>query len=550
MSDLSRRAVLRGLWNSSALVGASFGMIPVAAFAQDAEAARADGGVLDLHIRHLRPQGDRFLVAVALPDQTDRPVLGAQHAPAHATLRALVDAGRAAGNHGDLYENRDRGHSRLSAEAHPQLTHLRYDAELRGRNFDYGPAGPVVFDRPVLANSSTALTAGPFWRSLPRLLLTSAEGPRWLYQNYLASQIHVYPCHRDHDRATGDLFPANTPFFVISQGSSRSDQPHLEALAMILAALRPETKAFLHARALLGPTVQAIFRQGCTPVTRPALYYTGMAHPSVFARDVIDLPAMIAHAQALTPETVPPLVGVQVVSEDIAREGIDHFGQGLSERLFDTPVAIARVWRSAAGQREMVVAAEAAGDVPGRGAALDWHMLRGDRTRVRITPLDARGSRARIVLDWQAPMPVPGNARIRSNRIDIGVFVRPQGGAGGLIGMPGVISILLPQHETRRYSVGPDGAFRIESRDFRQPSEGLADPMIFPRAQWRDDYLYDAAGTWLGWERDSPAGRQRFDTQGRLLQAGGAIPVAHAVIAGADGVPEVQMRPADPILAR
>ena len=138
----------------------------------------------------------------------------------------------------------------------------------------------MIFDAPLMGNSSTARTKGPFWRSQGRLALTRPNGADLLYQNYLAGQVHIYPEHRDHDPANGDLFPAATPFFVVSQGSSYSDRPHMEALAMIFAALRPETKAFLYDTQLLAPTVQMVFRRSLDPVRGREGYLSGIAHPS------------------------------------------------------------------------------------------------------------------------------------------------------------------------------------------------------------------------------------------------------------------------------
>ena len=85
--------------------------------------------------------GGRLLARVRIPE-TDAPVLDpAASGTAARRLRRLVHEGRAAGNHGDLYENRDRGHSPLPAEAHPQLTHVRYEAGLRKARLDYGWPG-------------------------------------------------------------------------------------------------------------------------------------------------------------------------------------------------------------------------------------------------------------------------------------------------------------------------------------------------------------------------------------------------------------------------
>ena len=519
---LTRRALIRGL--------AGLGLMPGTALAQGGlsptPVTARDGTVL-VRRAALSPQGPggRLLARVRIP-QSSAPVLGAEaRGPAHRLLWQMVFEGRAAGNHGDLYENRDRGHSRLPPGAHPQLTHVAYDEEAREAGLDYGLAGPVIFDAPLIGNSSTAIRAGPLWRSMPRMALTQARGPLMLYQNYLAGQIHVYPEHRDHDPEHGDLIPAATPFFFISQGSSGSDRPHLEALAMILAALRPETKAFLHEMQLLAPTVQMIFRRSLASVRSREGYRSGLAHPSVVARDQINLTRMVQLANALTPETVPPMVRLTMLAETQAEEGIDYFGEGLSERLFDTPPAIARLWRSHAHGRSMVVSAEATRDPHGRAPDFAWRLLRGDPARSRIEPLDDRGLRARITLDWQLPRPVPGRPDMRSNRIDIGVFAR----AGDHDSMPGLISVLLPQHETRRYAPGPDGAMRIESIDYRVPEGVYADPVLFPHAAWRDVHRHDPAGARTGWDRQGADGAMRFDAAGRMLSADGAQPVRHVV---------------------
>jgi hypothetical protein len=456
--------------------------------------------------------------------------------PAHRLLWRLMSQGRAAGNHGDLYENRDRGHSRLSPGAHPQLAHVAYDAEARKAGLDYGLAGPVIFEVPVIGNSSTAIKSGPFWRSLPRQALLAPGGPQVLYQNYLAGQMHVYPEHRDHDPEHGDLIPANTPYLLVSQGSSGSDRGLLEALAMIFAALRPDTKTFLQRNQLLAPTVQMILRRSLTDVRSREIYLSGLAHPSVIPREQINLMRMVQLANALTPETVPPMVRLSVLSETSGTEGVDYFGEGLSERIFDTPAAIARVWRTHAGRRSMIVSAEATRDPQGGSPDFEWRLLRGDPQRTMIEPLDPRGLRARITLDWQVPRPVARQPDILSSRVDIGVFAR----TGSQDSAPGLISILLPRHETRRYGPGPDGALRIESLDRRVPEGSYADPVLFPQSNWRDVYRYGSDGALLGWDREGLAGeRAAFDAAGRKVTGQNPVPVYYPVLRGADGVPKL-----------
>lgn len=531
---------------TSLQVLAGLGLMPKAAFSQSHTTPGADATALNdskvvVRLSELARTGlqGRFLAQIKIPE-IKAPVLGPdKHEAGHRLLSRMVVEGRAAGNHGDLYENRDRGHSVLLSDAHPQLAHVAYDSEAREAGLDYGVAGPVLFEAPLIGNSSTAVKHGPLWRSLPRMALIYENGPMLLYQNYIAGQMHVYPEHRDHDPEHGDLIPANTPYFLISQGSSGSDRPHLEALAMIFAAFRPETKAFLYKSQLLAPTVQMVFRRSLTSVRSRSAYLSGQAHPSVFPRDQINLTRKVKLANALTPETVPPMVRLSVLAEDEAVEGVDYFGEGLSERLFDTPSAIARVWRSSAYRRSMIVSTEATRDPNGRSLEFVWHVLRGDPARTQITPLDNQGRRARITVDWQLPRPVPGRPDMLSSRVDIGVFARN----GFHDSAPGFITILLPQHEMRRYEAGPDGEMRIESLDRRVPKGGYADPLLFPQTDWRDDFDYDEVGASQGWRRQGSAGQANFDAGGlKMMPDGGRVPVRYVVEERSQNTPQITMQ--------
>lgn len=538
LPTFTRRQLFQGLISSVALPRPAFSQD---SSKQDAEASFATNDAILVRLSDLRRHGaaGRLLAQVKIPE-TSVSVLGPNaRSMGHRALRQLVSEGKAAGNHGDLYENRDREHSKLPLEAHPQLTHVAYDKAARKVNLDYGLAGPVLFGAPVVGNSSTAAKHGLLWRSLPRFALTHEGGSMLLYQNYLAGQIHVYPEHRDHDPEYGDLFPANTPYYIVSQGSSGSDQPHLEALAMILAAFRPDTKAFLKENQLLAPTIQMVFRRSLTSIRSRVAYLSGLAHPSVFAKKQINLLSMVHLANALTPETVPPMVRLSVLSETLGTEGVDFFGEGLSERLFDTPAAIARVWRSHSARRTMVVSAEATRDPYGGEPEFTWRVLRGDPRRTRIEPLDDRGLRARIIIDWQLPRPVPGRSDIQSTRVDIGVFAR----SGPYDSAPSFVSILLPQHEKRRYGIDQKGDMKIRSLDRRVLRGGYADPVVFPESHWRDLYRYNAEGVLQGWDRQ--LGNDEwisFDATGQKFTPTGPVVIHHVIKRGAKGASMVAMK--------
>ena len=73
---------------------------------------------------------------------------------------------------------------------------------------------------------------------------------------------------------------------------------------------------------------------------------------------------------AIRPGDIPPQVRIAVTAEDLGAEGLDYFGEGLSEQLFDTPAAVARIWRSSAPSREITLDAGAVRAVVERRASL------------------------------------------------------------------------------------------------------------------------------------------------------------------------------------
>lgn len=416
-------------------------------------------------------------------------------------LREHAKRGRAAGNWGDLYDNRDRGHSRLDLARYPQLSAVAYAPAARAADADYGLQDRFLFGRPTFGNSSTAVTGGALWRSLPRLAMTEADGtgPLRLWQNASSNALYVYPAHKDYGGKDGDLFPANTPYILVSQGSSGSDQQFLDAIALILAALRPDTKARLAEENLIVPAVQMIFRRSLRPVTSRDLYMSAAAFSAALAPWDINPARMVSLANSIREDAIPPQVRIGVESEDLGSEGIDFFGQGLSEQLFDTPAAIARIWRSRTARRSMVVSAAGTTDPNGRDLAFTWRLLQGDPDRVRIEPLDEAGTRARITLDWAPPRPISSENPIVSARADIGVFA-----SNGIHdSAPAIVSWYMPPTEARTIEPGPDGTPRTARIDHADPEKAsaYADPMLVPRADWADHFTYGPDGTLTGWLR-------------------------------------------------
>ncbi len=114
-------------------------------------------------------------------------------------LNAWFQNGSGAGNYGDLYDNRDRGHSKLQPGLFPQVARVQYGDEARAAGIDRAMNTMMLFNAPTVGNASLADTAGPLWRSLPRDALTRANQVAVLALQYAANQIYVYPEHHDHD---------------------------------------------------------------------------------------------------------------------------------------------------------------------------------------------------------------------------------------------------------------------------------------------------------------------------------------------------------------
>jgi hypothetical protein len=455
------------------------------------------------HLVRLAP-GVALAAGLALPaEDRSLPVVDeAARDDAAMLLLRLDQEGRAQGFAGILYDNRDRGHSRLHPRSFPRLAQLRYGFELMAEQADYGLAGGILLPAAVFGNSSTAVTAGPAPRSLVRLAMTSPGLPELQARLYLSDHLYVYPEHRDHDEV--DLFPANWPYTLTSQGSSGSDRQFLEAIAMTLAAFPPQTFARLRQDRLVAPTLQMILRSSLATVATREDYLSGAAHPAVFDGNLLDPERMVAAAAALQPEDIPPLVRITVTEEDFRRSaGL----ASLDERLFDTPSAVARIWRDFAWEREMTVEATATGpDEP--PVRFSWHLLRGDPNLVEIVPLDAEGRRARLRLRWHDAFEAGGAGDVRrTSRIDVGVFAT----RGGADSAPAIISVSFPTHQLRSYGPSEDGSIELQSVDYDALARDAAfDPLLHWSAPWVDIPVRDASGAIVGWRRAVRDGTETF----------------------------------------
>ncbi len=427
--------------------------------------------------------------------------------PSAEKIRGWMAADEAAGNFGDLYLNRDDGHSLLSVSNFPGLTPVVYSAEAKQYRANTGLPN-AMFDYPVIGNCSMSMVNGPFWRSMPRAFLTDPLQAVTAFRLYLDNQCWFFPEHKDYDPEAGDMYPANAPYWVISQGSSFSDKPFMAAFTAALAALPPATKQALIARKQIAPALQMIFRATQKTVKKPDDYLSGAAHPVVFDAVNLDADAMVAMAHALKPEDIPPPVLLRTVKDEQPELGKDYFDLR-PEGLFDSPFCIARVARNVARDRRITLAAAAPGATS--GLRFIWVVLQGDPAKISITPLDANASQAEITVGyhgtWRLKDPEGLPRAMTSSRVDIGCFVK----AGAFYSAPAIYSVCYLPNETRVYR--EDG--RIQSVDYTNAAHRYADPMLTMQKGWKDLYEYDQQGHLTGWYRTRPGGNpERFTHDG------------------------------------
>lgn len=364
------------------------------------------------------------LATVSAADRSDLPVSAARGEAAD-LVREWWAAGEAAGNIGDFYDNRDRGHRLLDTKLFPQLQRVTYTEREIELRMDYA-AARAIRTNVVFGNSSTSaplLDGGSNTRNL------YLHGASLLYEQYIHNNLYAYPEHQDHDPGHngnpgyGDVFPLNTPYLYTSQGSSGSEMEFLQAVAHTLAAFRPEVKTRLIQRGLLMPTIQMLLRRSYKRAPEPADYFTGKAHPTVFESTLIDEGAMVRGAHALNIEAAPPMAQIRVIREDQPRVKAEFADFTQTEKLCDTPCVIGRVFRGFGRARTMVISAETSYDLSLNPLTWRWAVLRGDTNRISIKPLNENASRVEIAVAWHERRPVEPGSDLESNRIDIGCFV-------------------------------------------------------------------------------------------------------------------------------
>jgi hypothetical protein len=337
----------------------------------------------------------------------------------------LAPSGRNA-NSGDLYMNRDGGHSRLAVTNYPGLTEIKLDQEGRLRKADLDFPN-IKFPYPVFGNCSRASLHPVYWRSLPRSLMT--DNSRHLGRMadfYLSNQIWVYPVNADYPPVgtNGDCFVSVAPYWLATQGKSWSDQYYLRAALEVSGSLDLPVKREIVARGLLAPTVQALIRKSLKSVDgSEEAYLTAASHPTCFPPDGLDLARLKRFAGGLRMEEIMPVAVVKVVAEKSREEPL------APECIYSTPCASAFILRTNGEKRAFHLLARG-------GEEYAFKVVHGNARAVRISPRTSSAVKVEIDTDEIA------------ERIDIAVFAR---NAKSPWGAPSFVCFSVPESTAPYY---------------------------------------------------------------------------------------------------
>jgi YD repeat-containing protein len=452
----------------------------------------------------------------------------AYRGPEAAAISGWLREGTAAGASGVLYANRDNNTQPLDIARFPGLLRLGYAQEMIDRRLNIGLPNTLFASDdgqrliPVIGHSSMGYLNSPYWRSQPRAVCGDPRQATLHSVFLLGGQLFFYPTYDDYNALTGDLFPANTPYFIAVAGQLNAERPFVEAAAAALSALRPDTRAALARNSALMPTLQMLFRASQRTVSKREDYLTGLAHPPAFQAENLDVARLVRMAHALTTNDIPPVVILNVQRETQLLPDRDFFDILRSEQLFDSPLAVARIFRGAARTRTLEVQTIC----PRADAKLHWVVLQGDPAKVTFSPCATNSNLMRLTIAYHAPFSAPaGNGKsVKTARVDIGVIAETASGYS----TPSFISFCFLGNEQRVYAA--DG--RILSIDYSRPQTAYTDPLMSFTRNWKDSYQYDAQKRLTGWTRTRGLRAERFTAYGHLIvstDAAGRATRAHVV---------------------
>ena len=270
-----------------------------------------------------------------------------------------LSPGVESGNAGDLYVNRDGGHSRLVVTNFPGVTEVKLDRAGRERGLDLDFPN-TRFPYPVFGNCSRAYVGEDLWRSIPRAMMTMAtRNLRTMSALYMDNQVWVFPANADFPPVgtNGDVFASMAPYWLVTQGRSWSDQYYLRAALEASRSLDRAVKREIVGRRLLAPTVMTLIRKSLRGVKGEGDYLTEKAHPTCLPPNGLDLARLKKLAAEMRATAVPPVVRLTRCGAPVEKRA------DVPELTYITPFAAAFVLRSPDAERTFAFAVEGAEEV-------------------------------------------------------------------------------------------------------------------------------------------------------------------------------------------
>jgi hypothetical protein len=170
----------------------------------------------------------------------------------------------------------------------------------------------------------------------------------------------------------------------------------------------------------------------------------------VFDADRLDVRRMIRLAHRLSPDRLPPLAVVRIVSESPSQRGRDYWLASQPEHWAQTPAAISRVYRGPRPYYQMILDASGSVELNDQPMTCHWELLRGHRSLVSMTPLNSAATRVRVRVRFHNdPFDAPDRPAVQSRRVDIGCFVQNS----DHYSPPALVSIYMPPQ--LRHTVDP-----------------------------------------------------------------------------------------------
>jgi hypothetical protein len=420
-------------------------------------------------------------------------------------ISGLISAGVQASNDGDYYspqigDHGDEGNPGGAQRLEPVGSHY----------WDFY-SSPDFYDKVILGNASYG------WGDAVNGILVvyhtdlSSQG----YQQYIHNVNYTFPSVWDiyaayspgypGDIAFYDTWFAMTPTATASLGRSGSEVEFVTLAFNALNAMDPDAKAMMKQNGLIMPTLQMLWRRTRPRVPDDATYLTGLAHPSAFP-PLADWswaspgsPESVRYLQMaaeIRTNNIPPMIQLRVEDDTFnGVSGVDYFDPAYrGERLYTTPVSIARLYRGREHTKTMTVTAEDSYDINNRPLTYKWVVLRGDPDLVRIIPLNESQSRVRIEFDYHTTRPyaAPEGTMPNSNLAIVGAFVHN----GVYYSAPGYITSYTMPDEIRTY----DDSGRVQKITY---TRNIAIYGIDAIKGWTaDTYHYNSDGDLVGWTRD------------------------------------------------